>query len=694
MSFGEVGSKVTARHLAHDAYLYVRQSTLRQVVENCESTQRQYALRQRAVALGWPLERVVVIDQDQGQSGASAVDRAGFQRLVAEVGLGRAGLVMGLEVSRLARNSTDWHRLLEICALTETLILDEDGIYDPTQVNDRLLLGLKGTMSEAELHVLRARLRGGIQNKARRGDLWLPLPAGLVYDAAERVVLDPDAQVQATVHRLFDTYRRTGSAMATVKAFRREEIPFPSRVRSGPKRGECVWFPLSHWRVLQVLHNPRYAGAFAFGRSRCRRVVDGHGRREKLPIEQWHTLIRDAHPAYISWQEFEVNQRSLVQHAQARGKDRRHSPPREGPALLQGLALCARCGERMIVRYHARRQRLVPDYCCQRGAVDRGVPLCQQIPGGSIDAAIGDLLVESVTPLALDVALAVQEEIQARLHEADRLREQQVVRARYEAELAEQRYRLVDPRNRLVADALEADWNLKLRSLTQAQEVCERGRQADRQSLDAGRRAQVLALANDFPRLWRDPQTPDRERKRMARLLLEDVTLIKEGQITAKVRFKGGATTVLTLPIPPTGWLARKTPPEVVAEIDGLLDHHIEAEIVRILNQRGVVSGMKEPFSPGIVDKIRRKYHLKSRYDRLRAKGLLTKEELGARLGVHEGSVRKWRRAGFLRAHTYSDRDDYLYEIPAHPPRPYQRHKACVQPPSPKPVTRAPRGAV
>jgi DNA invertase Pin-like site-specific DNA recombinase len=283
MMGGEAHQKVTARHLKRNAYLYIRQSTLRQVFENTESTERQYALRQRAVALGWPQEQVIVIDCDQGQSGASTEGRDGFQRLVADVGMGRAGIVMGLEVSRLARNSSDWHRLLEICALSDTLILDEDGVYDPAHFNDRLLLGLKGTMSEAELHVLRARLRGGILSKARRGELESPLPIGFRYDAADRAVLDPDKQVQETIRTFFQTFRRTGSATATVKAFRAQGLRFPRRARTGPAKGEIIWGELEHSRALWVLHNPRFAGAFFFGRSRQRRHGDRSGTFERLP---------------------------------------------------------------------------------------------------------------------------------------------------------------------------------------------------------------------------------------------------------------------------------------------------------------------------------------------------------------------------------------------------------------------------
>jgi DNA invertase Pin-like site-specific DNA recombinase len=272
MNTTHVAGKVTAEHLTRTAFLYVRQSTLRQVIVNTESTQRQYALRQRAVALGWATEQIVVIDTDLGQSGASAVDRSGFQRLVGEVGIRRAGIVLGLEVSRLARNNADWQRLLEICALTDTLVCDEDGLYDPGDLNDRLLLGLKGTMAEAELHFLGARLQGGIRSKASRGELQTALPIGLSYDPAGKVVLNPGRSVQGALEHLFRTFARTGSARAVVYAFTREGILFPAQIRNGPRKGEVAWNELTHWRVLRALHNPRYAGAFVYGRHRIRKT--------------------------------------------------------------------------------------------------------------------------------------------------------------------------------------------------------------------------------------------------------------------------------------------------------------------------------------------------------------------------------------------------------------------------------------
>ena len=407
---GDSGEKIKSQHLRRNAYLYVRQSTLRQVMENTESTERQYGLRQRAIQLGWSQEQVVVIDSDLGQSGSSSADREGFQHLVAEVGLGRAGIVMGLEVSRLARNSADWHRLLEMCALTETLILDEDGLYDPAHFNDRLLLGLKGTMSEAELHVLKARLQGGILNKARRGELIMPLPIGFQYGPGGQVVLDPDRQIQESLRVFFETFRRTGSATATVKAFREQGLTFPHRVRGGLNKGEVVWKRLLHSRTLWLLHNPRYAGAFFYGRTQQRRHPEGGIRYQKLPRQEWAVFLPGAHPGYISWEQFEENQRRLFENAQAYGSDRKKSPPREGPALLQGIVICGRCGTRMTVRYHLIRDRLVPDYVCQRQGIEQAEPCCQSIPGAGLERAIGDLLIETVTPLTLEVSLAVEEE--------------------------------------------------------------------------------------------------------------------------------------------------------------------------------------------------------------------------------------------------------------------------------------------
>ena len=340
-----------------------------------------------------------------------------------------------------------------------------DGTGSPQlSITDRLTL-----MSEAELHMLHARLRGGLLNQARRGALKLPLPVGLVYDPPDRVVLDPDAQVQQSLRMLFDTFDRTGSATATVRHFREGRLRFPRRPRGGPRKGELHWQPLEHSRVLQVLHNPRYAGAYAFGRSRQRRLPGGGVESRRLPLEEWTVLLRDAHPGYIGWERFEANRRRLRDNALAPGADRHRGPPREGPPLLQGLALCGVCGRGMTVRYHIRQGRQVPDYVCQREGIQTASAKCQSIPGAGIDRAVGALLVELMAPVTLTVTLKVQDELAARAEQADAWRAQAVQRARQEADLARQRFMQTHPDNRLVTDVLEAEWNAKLRALDDAQ---------------------------------------------------------------------------------------------------------------------------------------------------------------------------------------------------------------------------------
>jgi DNA invertase Pin-like site-specific DNA recombinase len=500
--------------------------------------------------------------------------------------------------------------------------------------------------------------------KASRGELEVKLPVGLVYGPDSNVVLDPDQQVQQVLRTFFETFRRTGSATATVRCFREQGLLFPRRLPSGPRQGELVWGPLLHHRALRVLKNPRYAGAFAYGRSRGRRAADGRVVVTRLPREEWHTLILDAHPGYITWPEYEENLRCLRENGRAYGTDRRHGPPREGPALLQGLVICGRCGERMTVRYYSSYGELCPEYCCQKFGIAHGLSPCQRILGRELDRAIGELLVETVSPLALEVALAVQEELQARAEEVDRLRRQQVERARYEAELAQRRYLRVDPDNRLVADSLEADWNQKLRALATAQEEYERQHQAQGLVLDEEKRTQVLALATDFPRLWRNPATPHRERKRMVRLLLEDVTLLRAEEIVAHVRFRGGATRTLRLPLPRNAWQLRQIDPAVVAEIDALLDDHTDGEVADILNARGLRPGVADRFSQTIIYHVRRKYGLEDHFSRLRRQGLLTLAEMAAALGVHPDTVKTRQSQGHLASVVYNDKGQRLYVPP------------------------------
>lgn len=656
--------KVAATHLGRDAYLYVRQSSLRQVMHNTESTKRQYALRERAVALGWPIERIHTIDSDLGRSGAQAAGRDGFQHLVTKVAMGEVGIVLGLEVSRLARNNADWHRLIELAALAETLILDEDGVYDPAHFNDRLLLGLKGTMSEAELHVLRARLQGGILSKARRGELQVPLPIGLVYQADGTIALDPDQQIRQSLALLFATFRKSGSAMAVVKRFTREGLEFPQRIRRGIGKGEVHWGGLNHSRVLQILHNPRYAGAFVYGRTHTGRNAQLQPTVRKVARDDWPVLIPEAHVGYISWEEYERNQSTLHRNRTGFISSERGGMPREGSALLQGRVVCGLCGERMRVRYQRIRTTLAPYYQCTEASVRRAGKLCQSIRGSHIDQAIGELLLETVAPAALNVALAVQEEIAERIRQADELRATQLEQARYEAELARRRYLKVDPDNRLVADALEADWNERLRRLDALQQDHERQRAADQNLLAQDAREQIMALARDFPRVWMDPRTEAIERKRMVALLVEDVTLTKQEEIMVGVRFRGGKIQSFTLPLPLPMSRIRKTPDEVVETLDQLLETCSDKEASERLNELGHRNWQGQTFTKIKVGLIRRTYGLSSRYERLRALGYITANELAKQLNVSNTTIRTWGRDGVLQRGLYGNSRRCLYLPP------------------------------
>lgn len=662
--------KVQPHHLEREAYLYIRQSSMRQVVENIESTKRQYGLRARAIALGWPDDRIIVIDSDQGESGASSAWREGFRRLVTDVGMGRAGIVMGLEVSRLARNNADWHRLLEICALADTLILDEDGVYDPSNFNDRLLLGLKGAMSEAELHVLKARLRGGIINKVRRGEYRCVLPTGFVYNDSGDVVLDPDSQIRETIAYFFETFSRVGSATQTVKVFRKENLCFPSRLRNSTT---TIFRPLTASAAMRTLHNPRYAGAYAYGRRRYRRAGDGKKKiQRKRECSEWLACIPNAHSGYITWDRYQENLKLLE--TNGRGYEMaRASPPREGSALLQGRALCGLCGRNFRVRYCERRGGLEAWYVCDRAKGEEAEPYCQSIAGKPVDAAIGMLIADRMTPAAVELAVEIRREIEARQDEADQLRRRAIERAQVEADLAQRRFMMVDPSNRLVADTLEGEWNDKLRLLAKARDERERGRHGDQIALDEKIRERLVEMTTDFKKLWDDANTPNRERKRMLAYIIEDATLIKrasEGTTQIYVRFKGGKAETLTTVNPKTSAQQVKTHPKIVELVDQLLDEHIYSEIAEMLNERKLQPGGSARrgrtgarFTALRVQYLVHRYKLRSRYDRLRERGMLTKKEMANRLGIHELTLVRWAKYGLVTRHAFNAHA-YLYEAP------------------------------
>ena len=670
--------KVQAHHLERGAYLYIRQSSMRQVLENVESTKRQYGLRGRAIGLGWRDDQIIVIDSDQGESGASASWREGFQHLVSDVGMGRAGIVMGLEVSRLARNNADWHRLLEICALADTLILDEDGVYDPANFNDRLLLGLKGTMSEAELHVIKARLRGGILNKVRRGEYRCPLPTGFLYDERGTVVLDPDAQIREMITYFFETFSRVGSATQTVKAFTRGGLLFPSRLRNGK---QVVFQPLTTSTAMRTLHNPRYAGVYAYGQRLYRRTVDGKMQLRKRDPKEWLACIPDAHPGYISWEQFQHNLKVL----EANGRSYqsvRASPPREGAALLQGRVICGCCGSHMKARYADRRGQVDTWYICSRAYESRAEPHCQSIAGWPVDEAIGELIAAEMTPAAVELAWEVRKEIEARHDEVDQLRRRAIERAQMDAELAQRRFMLVEPHNRLVADTLESEWNDKLRMLADLQEERGRALREDQLMLDDAIHDRLTAMTSDFKVVWCDPALPNRERKRLLAYLVEDVTLLKfpaEGETRIHIRFRGGRTETLTVQNPKSSAQQVKTRPEVVELVDKLLDDHICAEIADILNEQGIRPGgsarrgqVNAKFTDLRVIYLVKRYGLRPRYDRLRERGMLTKAEACAKLGITECTLVRWAKYGIVKRHAANGYIG-LYE----PPGPHVPTKQC-----------------
>ena len=601
--------KIRPDHLDRPAFVYVRQSTFFQVRENTASAARQYDLKQRAQDLGWSPASITVIDQDQGLSGSSAVGRDGFQFLLAQVGLGRAGAVLSLEASRLARSCSDWYRLLEICALTDTLVIDEDGVYDPSQYADRLLLGILGAISEAELHWLRNRLLGGKLARAEQGELRMRPPAGLVFDTARRLVLDPDEEVQQAVRLLFGLFEQTGSALAVVKHFSDHCLLFPDRLWGKSHDGELLWKPLQHGRVLDVLHNPRYAGAFVYGRTQTRTLTLPQeaprvkGRTRRVAIADWPIVRHHAHPGYISWEQFLRNQQCLDDNCTVSGNDRRGAV-REGHALLQGLVLCGRCGRRMTVRYTS--NGTTPSYECNQVHKQQGGPTCQFVRGDGVDAAVACLFLNALQPAQLEVSLATLEQIEDQERQVERQWHLHLERARYEADLARRRFLAVEPENRLVARNLEKDWNEKLAAVEQLEREQASLPAGAAQRLSPEERQRILGLAEDLPALWHAPTTTPAEHKQLLRLLLKDVTLTKEAStIRVALRWQTGACQTLEVPRPPRSCDARRTPAEVVTRVRVLAADHTDRQVAERLNAEGWKSGQGGTFTSNKVQWIR-----------------------------------------------------------------------------------------
>jgi hypothetical protein len=521
-------------------------------------------------------------------------------------------------------------------------------------------------MSEAELHVLRARLIGGQMNKARRGELWMRPPLGFIVNARGQLIIDPDEQVQHTVRLVFETFRRAGSAGAVVRQFRNDGLLFPRRLATGPRARTLVFGRLDHHRVLQILHNPRYAGAYVYGRTRQRKVLlPGQMRHRRLPRDDWKVFLPNVHPGYLTWEEYEANQTTLRQNAGGYGWDRRRSAAREGVALLQGLVICGRCGDRMTVRYEMHRGHPEPVYACQRRGIATATRHCQMIHGAPFDAAISDLVLEALTPASLDVAFEVFEELRAREADIDRARRAHVARAREDAELAQRQFLAVRPEHRLVADALEREWNEALRRLAEAEEEYRRAAQAPPRVLTAELRDRVTSLLADLPRVWHDPRTPARERKRILRLLIEDVTFVRAEDVSRmSVRWKGGATCVIERPCPLSAADLRRTPSEIVEEIRALATEQTDGQIARTLNQRSRRTGTGQAFTSTYVQFVRYTYDIKSYADHLQQAGWVTADHIAQQLQIHPTTAKKFAHAGILRAVRGDDKGTIFFEPP------------------------------
>ena len=518
--------RVTTTHRARLAYIYVRQSSLNQVKQHQESTELQYRLVDRAIALGWPHGRVHVINEDLGKSGAGTVERHGFQKLIAEIGLGNAGLVVSLDASRLARNNRDWHQLLELCSVFAVLIADGERLYDPRAYHDRLLLGLSGIMSEAELHQIRMRLHQGERQKAARGELRLPLPAGLAYDGSGAIILNPDEEVQARLHLVFAKFRELQSARGVMRFLRGNRLPVPVRPLLGPFPHEVIWREADSARVRDILHSPAYAGAYVYGRRQkdpIRSRPGSIGGTVKVAIADWAVCLKAAHSGYIGWEEFMANQRRLADNIN-RYEAGHSGVPRRGSALLQGIAICGCCGRHMSLRYTGPNGDY-PVYCCRADRDQRGTALCQEVRALPVDALIERVLLEALAPDQIAIALAALGQLEEENQHLDRRWTLRRERARYEAERARRQYDAVEPENRLVARSLERVWEDKLRAVETIEQEYTRWRSEGPLVISSADRAQLQMLGENLPQIWHADTTSAADRKRILRLVMRAVVL-------------------------------------------------------------------------------------------------------------------------------------------------------------------------
>jgi DNA invertase Pin-like site-specific DNA recombinase len=642
-----MNSKITPQHQSKPAYIYIRQSTLAQVRHHQESTERQYALRDKALALGWPQTAIRILDRDLGQSGAQMTGREDFKTLVADVSMGNVGAVFALEVSRLARSNLDWHRLLELCALTHTLVIDADGCYDAGDFNDGLILGLKGTMAQAELHFLRGRLQGGKLNKAKKGELRFPLPVGLCYDDDGRIVLDPDDEVRGAVQLVFRLFQETGSAYAVVKRFAEEGLRFPKRAYGGAWASRLIWGRLSHERVLGLIKNPSYAGDYVFGRYQYRQRITAQGEIQKrvqpVPKADWRVHLPEHHEAYITPEEFERNQVRLARNRTNGEGTVLSGAAREGLALLQGMLICGRCGRALTVRYQSH-GGLYPLYLCRRRRREGlATTDCMSMRSTLLDNAIGEAVLTALQPAELELALTALNELEQRDHAVMRQWHMRIERAEYEIALAERRYQECDPANRLVAGTLERRWNDAMLRLDEIKTQAAEFQSQKAHVATSEQKAQVLALARNLPRLWRAPTTSAKDRKRMLRLLIRDITVEKlfaARQAVLHIRWQGSACTDITVDLPRPRPEAIRYPAETVERVRELSQRLSDPQIVAHLNQEGLRSATGKSFTLSMVKWIRYRYEIVA--TSFKRTDELTVQQLADRLGISTHMVYYW----------------------------------------------------
>jgi DNA invertase Pin-like site-specific DNA recombinase/predicted DNA-binding transcriptional regulator AlpA len=646
-------AKVKTSHTQRTAFVYIRQSSPSQVEYNRESTARQYALVEKACELGWAKEQVLVIDEDLGLSGSGSVKRSGFARMTAEVALGHVGIVLGLEVSRLARNNADWYRLLDLCGMTDTLIGDSDGVYHPALFNDRLVLGLKGTMSEAELYILRARLDGGIRNKAARGELRRGLPVGFVWGEEDgEVRFHPDEAVASTIRTVFSKFTELGSVRKVWLWFRSEGLSFPLRANM---KSEIRWIAPTYTAIHHVLTNPVYAGAYAYGKSRRERYVDEQGtlrrRTRHLPIAEWSVLLPEHHPGFIDWATFQVNQ--------ARIDSNVHPQPhqaggavREGAALLQGLARCGKCGRRLHTHYQGR--NATPGYHCSGKDIVQGRGVyCLTIGGVQIDQAVVDAFLKALTPAAIEATQLAVQQLEADHDAALAQWRLAVERARYEAERAERQYRAVEPENRLVARGLETEWEKRLRDLAAAEAELQRREQQRPRALSEEEKKKIRSLGSDLHKVWTAPTTTDRDRKELLRTLLEEVivTVVRaERRAHLTLRWRGGALTELDLSLPRSQPRGIRTDEDTLSLLRRLAAHYSDDVIAGILNRQGRKTATGERFTANQVGSLRR-YRNIPRYEppaEPPTGELVTLKDAAEILGVAASTIHRWINDGFV----------------------------------------------